>query len=121
MKNWGLASSELMKTVFRTNKPINRVLNSYSALVSQSYTGDINILPSSSFINPINALAARSSEEVIEMLTEGERATWPMIERIRIQTFISRTLNRLVDELDESIVTPKTVSKKKRVKKAVNK
>ena len=117
MKNWGLASSELMKTVFHSNQPINRVLNSYSALVSQTYTGDINILPSSSFINPINALAARTSEEVIEMLVEGERATWPVIERIRIQTFISRTLNRLLNQLDESVIKPKTKNNKRAKKK----
>jgi len=104
MKGWGLASSELMKKLFRTNKAMSRLLNSYTALISQTYTGDINILPSKSLINPIQGLAARSSEEVIEMLSEGERATWPMIEQIRIQTHISRTLNRLIDELDESVI-----------------
>lgn len=104
MKSWGLASSDLMKNVFRSNKSMSRLLNNYTALISQTYTGDINILPSNSFINPIQALAARSSEEVIEMLNEGERATWPVIERIRIQTCISRTLNRLVDELDENVI-----------------
>jgi len=104
MKSWGLASSDLMKSVFRSNKSMSRLLNNYTALISQTYTGDINILPSNSFINPIQALAARSSEEVVQMLNEGERATWPVIERIRIQTCISRTLNRLVDELDENVI-----------------
>lgn len=104
MKSWGLASSNLMKKAFRSNKSLSRVLNSYTALLSQTYTGDINIMPSNRFINPIQALAARSSQEVIEMLTEGERATWPTVERIRVQTQVSRTLNRLVDELDENII-----------------
>ena len=105
MKGWGLASSELMKRVFRSNRSMSRFLNSYTALISQTYTGDINILPSNSFINPIQALAARSSKEVLEMLNEGERSTWPVIERIRIQTRISRTLNRLVEELDGNMLS----------------
>ena len=104
IKSWGLASSELMKGIFKNNPSMSRVLNSYTSLISQTYTGDINILPSGHFINPIQALSARSSEQVLEMINDGERATWPMVERIRIQTKVSRTLNRLVEELEQSMI-----------------
>ena len=127
MKTWGLASSNLLKNAFKSKPRARRLLNSYNALLSQTYTGDINILPLSRFINPINALAARSDDEVINMVNEGERATWPVIERIRIQTHISRTLNRLVDELDDDIInrrktsSPANSSKKKTSKKTSKK
>ena len=125
MKTWGLASSNLLKSAFKSNRRASRFLNSYTALISQTYTGDINILPSSRFINPIQALAARSEDEVIAMINEGERATWPAIERIRIQTQISRTLNQLVNELDEDIIkrskTNVNTAQKKTTKKVVNK
>ena len=103
MKDWGLAASHLMQKPFKDNSYASKFINGYIALVSQTYTGDINILPSSRFLSPAQILASRSSEEVIELLTEGQRATWPTIERIRIQTHISRTLNRLIDEIDQGV------------------
>lgn len=104
MKTWGLASSTLLNFVFKSNPRFSKVFNSYSAILSQTYTGDITILPSSRFINPIKALSPRSPEEVIAMINEGERATWQMVERIRIQTQISTILNRLVDQLDQDLI-----------------
>jgi len=102
-KDWGLAASHLLQKPFKENSYASKLINGYIALVSQSYTGDINILPSSRFLSPAQILASRSSEEVMELLSEGERATWPAIERIRIQTHISRTLNRLIDEIDRGV------------------
>ncbi|MBL4674096.1 MAG: DUF3336 domain-containing protein [Arenicella sp.] len=103
MKDWGLAASHLMQRPFKENSYASKLINGYIALVSQTYTGDINILPSSRFLSPAQVLASRSSEEVMELLNEGERATWPAIERIRIQTRISRTLNRLLDDIDHGV------------------
>jgi len=103
MKDWGLAASHLMQKPFKENSYASKLINGYIALVSQSYTGDINILPSNRFLSPTQILASRTSEEVMELLSEGERATWPAIERIRIQTHISRTLNRLIDEIDQRV------------------
>jgi NTE family protein len=104
MKDWGLAASHMMQKPFKDNSYMSKLINGYIALVSQTYTGDINILPSSRFLSPTQVLASRNSEEVMELLTEGERATWPAIERIRIQTHISRTLNRLIDEVDQHAI-----------------
>ena len=104
MKTWGLASSTVLNFAFKSNRRFSKLLNSYKALLSQTYAGDINILPSSRLINPIQALSTRSPEEIIEMVHEGERATWQMIERIRIQTQISQTLNHLIEQLDQDII-----------------
>ena len=104
MKDWALAASHLLQKPLSTDSYVNKVIDGYISLISQTYTGDINILPSQRFLSPTKALAARNSEEVMALLSEGERCTWPHIERIRIQTHISRTLNRLVEELDESVI-----------------
>lgn len=104
MKDWGLAASHLMQRPFNQESYMSKLINGYISVVSQTYTGDINILPPKRFLSPTKVLAARSNEEVLEMIDEGQRATWPHIERIRIQTHISRTLNKLVDELDESVI-----------------
>lgn len=100
VKDWGLAATHLLKKPLGSNEFMNKLLNGYISLVSQTYTGDINILPSSQFKNPVTALAERSVEEVMQLVQEGERSTWPMIERIRIQTHVSRILNRIIDKLD---------------------
>lgn len=100
MKDWGLAASHLMQKPFKGNTYLSKLINGYISLVSQTYTGDINILPASRFLSPVKVLASRTSEEVMELLGEGERATWPTIEKIRIQTHVSRTLNDIIEELD---------------------
>ena len=102
MKTWGLASSKILKDVFKKNRRLNKLLTSYNSILSQTYTGDINILPANRFITPFQALSARSTEEMVAMINEGQRATWPQIERIRIQTQISKVLNDIVDELDDN-------------------
>jgi NTE family protein len=58
--------------------------------------GDINILPSNRFFNPFRLLAYRSVSEIIQLIETGERATWPKIEMIRIQTRISRKLDAIL-------------------------
>lgn len=105
MKDWGLAASHLMQKPVRSSRFFSKLVNGYISLVSQTYTGDINILPTNRFVNPLQVMAARSSEEVMELMAEGEHATWPHIERIRIQTHISRTLNRLLEELEQSMIS----------------
>ncbi|MFC1720325.1 DUF3336 domain-containing protein [Pseudomonadota bacterium] len=75
---------------------LSPALTRYSTIVrsviNQDYVGDINILPSNRFFNPFRLLAYRSVDEIIELISTGEKATWPKIEMIRIQTRISRKL-----------------------------
>ncbi|GAA6139133.1 DUF3336 domain-containing protein [Arenicella sp. 4NH20-0111] len=114
MKDWGLAAAHLLQRPISKDAYINKVIDGYISLVSQTYIGDINILPSNRFLSPAKVLAARNSEEVMALLSEGERQTWPLIERIRIQTHISKRLNRLVEELDNSVIKSKRSAQPKR-------
>ena len=116
MKDWGLAAAHLLQRPISKDAYARKFIDGYISLVSQTYIGDINILPSSRFLSPAKILAARSSEEVMTLLAEGERQTWPLIERIRIQTHISRTLNRLVEELESGKIKGKRAAHPKRKK-----
>ena len=99
MRDWGLAASHLLQKPLNDDSYLNKLLNIYISVVSQTYTGDINILPTARFLNPVKFLANRKPEEIHELINEGQRSTWPVIERIRIQTQISRALNDIVDSL----------------------
>ncbi len=80
-------------------------LSRYSAIaqsiINQDYVGDINILPSNRFFNPFRLLAVRSVPEIMEMINSGEKATWPKIEMIRIQTRISRKLDTILTGFED--------------------
>jgi len=102
IKDWGIAASNILRQPLRPNTYSSRLLDGYISIMSQTYTGDINIMPSGRFLNPAKVLSSRTADEVIEMISEGERSTWPLIERIRIQTRISKTLNRILEKFDQS-------------------
>jgi NTE family protein len=74
------------------------------SVLNQDYIGDINILPDNRYFNPFKVLAYLSTQEVLELIEAGERATWPRIEMIRIQTRISRTLARILAAYDDERV-----------------
>ena len=74
--------------------------NAGLSIINQDYIGDINILPDMLLFNPLKLLSNRSLEEVVDLIAMGERATWPKIEMIRVQTKIGRTLDRIVGQLD---------------------
>lgn len=101
MKDWGLAASHLLQRPLNADSYMSKIINGYISVVSQTYTGDINILPSRKILNPATALAVRTEEEIDELISDGERATWPLIEKIRIQTKISRTLRSILDSFDQ--------------------
>lgn len=122
IKDWGLAAGHLLQRPLKNESYLSKLLNGYISVVSQTYTGDINILPSSRFLNPTKLVAARTNEEISELIKEGEKSTWPHIERIRIQTHISRKLWRIAQELDKRMTkTPrKRKSKSEQNLKAVS-
>ena len=103
-KDWALLTARLIDRTAKSNGPVGRMLTLGSSVLAQTYTGDINILPPRRVQNPVYLLVERSNEEIMDMIRSGERATWPQIERIRIQTCISRRLDRIIRKLDSSLI-----------------
>jgi NTE family protein len=99
-REWLNATASIMEKPLSLSPTASRITNVALGIINQDYVGDINILPEKRFFNPLKLLAHRSSEEIVELIEMGEKATWPKIEMIRIQTKISRTLSRILNDLD---------------------
>lgn len=80
--------------------PLNVYTRMAYSVAIQDYTADINILPRRRFWNPAKLLSILSDEETRFLIAEGEAATWPKVERLRNSTRVSRTLDRILDELE---------------------
>ncbi len=79
----------------------NNLVRMIAALARQTYTGDITILPPSRLAHPQKLMSHKSEEEMMELIEAGERATWPEIERIRVQTTISRKLDEILKRMED--------------------
>lgn len=83
-----------------TNSPAMRlVLDKLHSVATQSYSGDINLFPEHQSSNILRTLADPGPEHVADFIVDGERATWPSIERIRNATRISRKLESCLIDL----------------------
>ncbi len=98
---WVNAGAAIFEKPLRWIPEVERVANSALSIINQSYQGDITIAPSKKLHNPLRALSWRTHDEIRELIAEGERSTWPRIERIRIQTQISRTLDPILHSYED--------------------
>ena len=102
-REWLNAGATLLEKPLSWNPTISRLTNVGLSIINQDYVGDINILPDKRFFNPLKLLAHKSVEDVIALIDMGERATWPKIEMIRVQSKIGRTLDRIVRRLEHGV------------------
>jgi NTE family protein len=101
---WVNAGASTIEKPLSLSPALTRMTNIALSVINQDYIGDINIIPSSRFYNPFKVLAYLSEKEIKELMFAGERAAWPKIEMIRIQTRISRCLGRIMAVYDEEHV-----------------
>ncbi|SMY24420.1 unnamed protein product [Zymoseptoria tritici ST99CH_1A5] len=66
------------------------------SIFSQSYTGDITILPNTRFCRPTKILANPNEDFMRKAVRSGEEATWPKIDRIRNMVAIELALDRAI-------------------------
>ena len=86
----------LPKSVAYTAKVIN-------SIVQQDYTGDINIIANFRIRDARKLLKAMSFDELRALIKQGERATFPKIEAIRVTTKVGRTLNKIIKEYEGKV------------------
>jgi TAG lipase / steryl ester hydrolase / phospholipase A2 / LPA acyltransferase len=103
MKECVMMGNNLVQRYFKGSPSVRRLANMTKALVSQEYTGDVNIIPRYRFFDPRKLLHEITEEQLMYLIGEGEHATWPKIEMIRTSTKISRKLAEILDayELEE--------------------
>lgn len=100
-REWTLAASKLAKRNLPASSAVSNFITRIESIASQSYTGDITILPPSRLFNPLQLLSARTKDEVLAMIHDGEKAAWQKVETIRLQTHIGRTLDKILDKRDQ--------------------
>ena len=100
-RTWINASAAIFEKPLGMVPDVQRLTNSALSIINQSYVGDITISPLKKLHNPLRALSWRTREEIYSLMDEGARATWPRIERIRVQTRLSRTLDPILHRFEE--------------------
>lgn len=80
---------------------LGSVIKKAHAMARQSYSGDITVYPERHLRNLGKTFTNFGPAEVEKILREGQRATWPKIERIRNTTQISRTFDDCLRSMSE--------------------
>ena len=68
-------------------------------LLSQRYSGDINIFPAISYTDFPRVLSNPTTEYMLGCLLTGQRATWPKLSRIKNHVAIELALDSLIQKL----------------------
>lgn len=109
---WLKSSEEFSRRYLRAVPEVGKAMSMFYSVVAQDYKGDVNIAPSFSYFDPRKLLAQLSQEDMDMLTKEGERATWPRLEQIRISSKIGQTLDDILDEHTQHDV--KTTYKKRK-------
>lgn len=80
---------------------ISYMLSQVHALLAQDYSADITITPNFNTLNPWKLFNNPSPEDIQKLVLAGERATWPKVEWIRNCTKVSRTLDGIIEQLEQ--------------------
>ena len=70
--------------------PGGRIVDALNDILQQRYSGDISIFPRQTPAQLVRLFSNLSQADLHRLIRDGERATWPKLERIRMQTRISR-------------------------------
>lgn len=90
----------IAKRFFKYAPSLAPIANIINSIVQQEYMGDINIIADFSTVKPRKLLSALSYKELKELITKGEKATWPKLEAIRITTKVGRVLDQILTEYE---------------------
>jgi hypothetical protein len=92
---------ELARDLTRRTR-LYSALDVAQSLAGQPYGGDIDIHPRLRPIALFRAMSNISQKELLQHIQEGERATWPLLARVRDQTCVSRALYAAIRRLSSA-------------------
>ncbi|KAM0717689.1 hypothetical protein Q7P37_007541 [Cladosporium fusiforme] len=81
---------------------IRKLVHMGSSMLEQTYTGDITILPETTF--SLQVLMNPTPEFMADAMEKGERATWPELDRIERRTAVERAIDKSVRSARERVV-----------------
>lgn len=91
-----------------------RMVDRLNEIIAQRYSGDVNIFPRHSARKLLRLLSNPSTEDIAGFIAEGERATWPKLERVRHQTRIARTFEDCLKLLEDRALARRQAPRGKR-------
>ncbi|MEM7220585.1 MAG: DUF3336 domain-containing protein [Pseudomonadota bacterium] len=100
-KEWLRRSYPLAMNMVRNHYPLNVWTRLWYGVWSQDYTADVNIVPGRRLYDPRKLLSPLEPKEALRLIADGERSTWPKVERIRICTAVGRSLDAHLAELED--------------------
>ena len=87
------------------------VMTKARSILSQRYSGDINIFPRISYANIPRILSNPTPEYMRECMLAGQRATWPKLSRIQNHVAIELALDDTIQKLRTRVVfTPSQIN-----------
>jgi len=86
-----------------SGRTLSRMADRLGQIVGQNYSGDISVFPQQSARQLAKLFSNPTHEDMVRFIGEGERSTWPRIERIRNQTLISRTFDDCLGLIKERL------------------
>jgi len=84
--------------------PLNVLARNWFSNVTQDFSADINILPVSGVSRPGQLFKTLTREETQTLIDEGEQRTWPVTERIRLNTAVSRCIEEILASHGETLL-----------------
>jgi len=78
-----------------------RIFEKIHNVTAQKYSGDINVYPKQGPRRLVKLLANPSPKDIESFIEEGQRRTWPEIERIRNSSQISRSFEACLQRLKD--------------------
>ena len=99
-KQWTEFTYPYAMSALRDIYPLNVMTRMWFSVLTQDYTADVNIIPKRRFPNPLKLLSTLSMEETMDLIHDGERSTWPHVERIRVSTRFGRKIGEILARLE---------------------
>lgn len=115
LKAWLNVNMQLWDKPLSLVPPLHSIANMTMSVINQDYSGDINIIRPTILWSPDKILSNLSLDEVRNLIELGERAAWPKIEMVRVQTRISQTLERILGEYEHAEAGPQKHAMKKKL------
>jgi TAG lipase/steryl ester hydrolase/phospholipase A2/LPA acyltransferase len=100
MKEWVRFGHSLSQRYTPDSPRFNLIANTVAAIFTQEYTADINIIPRYRLFDPRDLFSPLSEKQLMTLIREGERASWPKLEALRNCSKISTKLDQIVKEYE---------------------
>jgi len=104
VKEWIRFGHAVTKRYTKDLRRFNIMTNMVASVFTQEYTADINIIPRYRMFDPRKLFSPLSDKQLMKLIREGERATWPNVERIRNCSKISKKLDQVVREYETEAI-----------------